>query len=87
MRAEKAVTKLSRDEVRYARRVARMKDEYDRAMLYNSVVRQIEGEVRKKEREQNSSEIARNALAEGFAPEIVQKITGLDLETIKGLRS
>jgi len=31
--------------------------------------------------------IARNALAEGFAPEIVQKITGLDLETIKGLRS
>ena len=29
--------------------------------------------------------IARNALAEGLAPEFVQKITGLNLETIKGL--
>jgi len=95
MRAEKAVTKLSRDEVRYARRVARMKDEYDRAMLYNSVVRQIEGEVRrkiedgvqKKERERNSSEIARNALSKGLTPELVHEITGLDLETIKDLRS
>ena len=82
MRAEKAVTKLSRDEVRYARRVARMKDEYDRAMLYNSVVKQIEGEIRK----QRDVEIARNALAEGLTPEFVQEITGLDLETIKGLR-
>ena len=30
---------------------------------------------------------ARNALAEGVAPEIVQKITGLDLETIKTMNS
>ena len=30
-------------------------------------------------------EIARKALAEGLTPEIVQKITGLDTETIKGL--
>jgi len=30
-------------------------------------------------------EIARNALAEDATPEFVQKITGLDLETIKGL--
>ena len=29
--------------------------------------------------------IARNALAEGATPEFVQKITGLDLETIKQL--
>jgi len=30
-------------------------------------------------------EIASNALAEGLAPEIVQKITGLSMEAIKGL--
>jgi len=32
-------------------------------------------------------EIARNALAEGSTPDFVQKITGLDLETIKELRN
>ncbi|MCL2809600.1 MAG: hypothetical protein FWD24_06000 [Treponema sp.] len=31
--------------------------------------------------------IAQNALAEGLTPEIVQKITGLDLETIQGLNN
>ena len=30
-------------------------------------------------------EIARNALAEGVSMEIIQKITGLDIETIKNL--
>ena len=29
--------------------------------------------------------IARNALAKGYAPESVQEITGLDMETIQGL--
>jgi len=32
-------------------------------------------------------EIARNLLAEGATPEFVQKITGLDMETIQGLRA
>ena len=32
-------------------------------------------------------EIARNLLAEGSTPEFVQKITGLDMETIEGLRA
>jgi len=31
--------------------------------------------------------IARNALAEGSTPEFIQKITGLDLETIKNLKN
>jgi hypothetical protein len=35
-----------------------------------------------KGREERQKEIARNALAEGLSPELVQKITGLDLETI-----
>jgi predicted transposase/invertase (TIGR01784 family) len=32
-------------------------------------------------------EIARNLLAEGSTPEFVQKITGLDMDTIEGLRA
>ena len=36
---------------------------------------------------ENTLKIARNALAEGSTPEFVQKITGLDLETIKELRN
>jgi len=35
--------------------------------------------------EKGKEEIARNALSEGFSMEIVQKITGLDMETIKSL--
>ena len=35
--------------------------------------------------EQGMRDVARNALAEGATPEFVQKITGLDIETIEGL--
>ena len=38
-------------------------------------------------REDKGREIAMNALAKGLPPELVQEITGLDLETIKGLNS
>ena len=31
-------------------------------------------------------EIARNLLAEGSTPDFIQKITGLDIETIKALK-
>ena len=41
--------------------------------------------ARKEEREESHKEIAMNALAEGATPEFVQKITGLDLETIQTL--
>jgi len=41
--------------------------------------------ARREGREEKTYEIARNALAEGASAEFVQKITGLDLETIKNL--
>ena len=41
---------------------------------------------REEGRQNGKVDIARNALAEGFTPESIQKITGLDLETIQGLR-
>ena len=38
-------------------------------------------------REDKAMEIAQNALAEGFSVEAIQKITGLDLETIKNIQA
>jgi len=37
--------------------------------------------------EQGLEKTARKALAEGFSAEVVQKITGLDMETIERLRN
>jgi predicted transposase/invertase (TIGR01784 family) len=42
-------------------------------------------EAREEGQAEEKLEIARNLLAEGSTPEFVQKITGLDLETIQGL--
>jgi predicted transposase YdaD len=38
-------------------------------------------------REDEKLEIARNALAKGSSPEFVHEITGLDMDTIEGLRA
>ena len=38
-----------------------------------------------KGREEGIEKTARNALAKGLSPELIHSITGLDLETIKGL--
>jgi predicted transposase YdaD len=44
------------------------------------------GAVRKKEgREERAEEITKNALKEDLPVEVIQKITGLDMETIKRL--
>jgi predicted transposase YdaD len=36
--------------------------------------------------EKGRAEVARNALAQGLAPEFVQKITGLDMQTITSFK-
>jgi predicted transposase/invertase (TIGR01784 family) len=42
-------------------------------------------EGREEGREEGIEDIARNALAEGLSVDVVKKITGLDMETIKSL--
>ena len=52
-----------------------------------NIAMEVEREEGFKEgREESREEIARNALSEGLSVETVQKITGLDLETIKRLQ-
>jgi predicted transposase YdaD len=52
-----------------------------RSMAQGMEKGRTEGEARGMEK------VARNALAQGFEPEIVQKITGLDIQTITSLTS
>ena len=53
--------------------------EFDQISRYNNA--QLKGEKKAK------LEIAKNLLAEGSTPEFVQKITGLEMDTIEGLRA
>ena len=73
------MSKVDRDYVRYIRKMDIIKNSMDRAsLLYNGGLADGRAEA--------NLEIARNALAEGATPEFVQKITGLDPQTIEKLR-
>ena len=50
-----------------------------------SYARHNEAAALRHARNEEREEVARNALAQGLAPELVQKITGLDMETIQRL--
>jgi len=88
MRAEKEVAKLDRSWLKYMRNVSKEKDRIDR--MYEEIrFQKALDEAREKLREEahfdKEKTIARNALAEGLSPDIIQKITGLSLEEIAKL--
>jgi predicted transposase YdaD len=86
MHAEKALVKVDRDYIRFIRNMNIIKNSMDRAtLLYDGGLKEGEEIGLQKGEEKKALEIARNALAEGATPEFVQKITGLDIETISGL--
>ena len=81
MYAEKALTKVDRNYARAIRRMNILKNKMDRASdIYNA---RKEGLIEGKA--EANLEIARKALAEGVTSEVIQKITGLDRETIEKL--
>jgi len=59
--------------------------EHDRISGLNGARREGEEIGRQIGQEEKALEIARNALTKGSTPEFVHDITGLDMETIKGL--
>jgi predicted transposase/invertase (TIGR01784 family) len=73
MRAEKAVTRLSRDDRMYARRVAEMKNQYDRLVYEESV------------RKDEKQGIARKMKDMGMSVEQIIQATGLSQEDIEKL--
>ena len=87
MRAEQAVTKISRDYIRYAKKMAEIKNSMDRAeeLLYA----REEGEKigMEKGHEDEKLEIARKMKEMGDPIEKIQIVTGLPTETIEQLTS
>jgi hypothetical protein len=77
--ASEVLMTVSQDEHERARLMLKEKNELD----YQSRVAtaMADGIVKGK------IEDARNALAKGFSPEVIQEITGLNLETIKELQT
>jgi len=53
--------------------------EFDQISRYNNAIQKGE--------RKNALKVARNLLTKGSTPEFVQEITGLDMETIEGLRA
>jgi len=85
MRADRALRKIERDREKRARRIF-----WDnQRLVYNSDMDAAKekgrNEGRLEGRLASREEIARNALAEGASVEFVQKITGLDLDTVNNL--
>jgi predicted transposase/invertase (TIGR01784 family) len=79
MRADRALKKIERDREKRARAIF-----WDNQRLVrNSDMHAAKEEGLAEGRIARQEEIARNALAEGIPIEIIQKITGLDVDTIK----
>jgi hypothetical protein len=102
MSAEKSLTKVSWNYKRYIRNMAKTKArmewearqamteeelEQERIEMSRTLEDGFKEYLKREGREEKSFEIARNLLAEGSMPEFVQKITGLDLETIQKMRN
>ena len=85
MRAEKIVTKVSRDYKKFARNMAIMKNSRDRASdIYNARLEGItEGEAKGKEAEK--TEIAKKMKKLGDSEKKISAITGLPVEIIEKL--
>ena len=79
--ASQVLITVSKDEEERARLLRDEKIEMD----YRSGLSEAKREGQEEERQKNHNEklkIVRNALAEGIAPEVIQKVSGLDLNTI-----
>jgi predicted transposase/invertase (TIGR01784 family) len=99
--AGKVLLEISRDEQERARLMSEYKYELDtqsrivdakREGIREGVQKGIQKGIQKgrqkgkqEGRAERDLEVARKALSEGFSPDVVQKITGLDIETIKNL--
>jgi len=79
MRAEKAVTRISRDYIRYAKKMAGIKNSMDRAerLLY------AREEAEEKGRQEEKLEIARKMKRAGRPLSEIEEFTGLPTETIE----
>ena len=85
MRAEKAVTKVSRDYRRFALKMAEMKNSMDRAQALLIAQEKGEKEGLEKGRMENSLEIAQKLKARGRPIDEIAEDTGLSRKAIEKL--
>ena len=91
--ASEAMIKITQEDIEWARLLSEEKYFLDNKSKMVTAWREGRQEGREeglqegleKGQEKTKLNIAKSALAEGATPEFVQKITGLDLETIKQL--
>ena len=83
MKAERAVTKVSRDYLRYARKMAEIKNSMDRAQARLEIKEELRKEILQKTRADEKLEIAGKMKEMGDSIEKIHGITGLPIETIE----
>jgi predicted transposase/invertase (TIGR01784 family) len=85
--ASEVLMTISRDEVEQARLISEEKYILDTQSKLVHAKREGELKGLEKGEQKGRTTTARNALAEGATVEFVQKITGLDMETIKNIQT
>jgi predicted transposase/invertase (TIGR01784 family) len=80
--ASEVLIEITRDDIEWARQLSEEK----RILDYQSDMASAKRKGRQEGQQQKALEVARNALAAGASMEIVKKITGLDMETIKSMQ-
>jgi predicted transposase/invertase (TIGR01784 family) len=83
--ASEVLIDITQEDIEWARKLSREKYILDTHSHRTHAWRTGLAKGKAKGQETATLNIARNALAEGATPEFVQKITGLDLETINQL--
>ena len=79
--ASEVLLNISKDEIERLRLMSELKYELDT----QSKLVQAKREGRQEGQQEGREDVARNALAKGLSIEMVHDITGLDIETIKGI--
>jgi hypothetical protein len=69
-----------------AREAIKMSNAFDRVMEESGLAAKWRAEGRNEGRTEGRVEVARNALAQGASPDFIQKITGLDIQTITSIK-
>jgi predicted transposase/invertase (TIGR01784 family) len=85
--ASEVLLSISKDEVERARLMSEYKYQLDTQSKLVHAERVGRQEGRAEGREEKQEEIIRNALIKGFPFEVIHDITGLDIETIKGIQA
>jgi predicted transposase/invertase (TIGR01784 family) len=85
MHAERALKKVDRDYLKYAKQMAEIKNEYERWVMEDEVREKVVAEVYAEALAKEKNESAKKMKALGLSTEQIQAVTGLSPDTIKSI--